>query len=61
MAPFINANASAVCLDELTMAVDLLLGFQPILKLVAWFCASRLVKLIGTSRDLILMGMLFSW
>jgi hypothetical protein len=47
-------------LDYLALPVDLSLGLQPVFKFMAGSATARLIKFIGASRDLILLGMVFS-
>jgi hypothetical protein len=42
------------------MPVHLAFGLQPVFKFMAGFGAARLIKFKGASRDLILIGMVFS-
>jgi hypothetical protein len=44
----------------LAVPVHLAFGLQPVFKFMAGFGAARLIKFIGASRDLILIGMVFS-
>jgi hypothetical protein len=55
----ITGNASSLDVEELTTVVHLLLGFQPIPKLMAWFSASRPIVFISAACNLLLAGMLF--
>jgi hypothetical protein len=44
----------------LAVPVRLAFGLQPVFKFMARFGAAHLIKFIGASRDLILIGMVFS-
>jgi hypothetical protein len=55
-----SPSALSPTLDHLAVPVHLAFGLQPVFKVMAGFGAARLVKFIGASRDLILIGMDFS-
>jgi hypothetical protein len=45
----------------LAVPVDLSFGLEPVFEFMAGFSATRLIKLVGASCDLILIGIVFSW
>jgi hypothetical protein len=47
-------------MDNLALLIDLAFGLQPVLKFVAGFSASCLIKFISAPRQLILLGMIFA-
>jgi hypothetical protein len=47
--------------DDPAALVDFLFGVQPVFKLVAGFSASRLIKFISAPRDLVVIGIVFTW